>query len=1184
MLGLLIGPVILLAPVSARTPADWSVRGGGTWVYGNRIVRQTDNTVVDPKKYVLPALSSAGDQGIVAQVRVDSFPNNVSRVGVSLRNDLSGHGDNFVLLAGNQVGFLADTLAFGNTCAYPWSYGNWYWMKLTVSGGTLTGKIWSDAQTESQATVCTQTGWNYFPSGAPGLNGGSFGETASFDNVAVDSFADDFNTNAPPARPPPPGGFLTSGQFLNQVQTKANALGFNLGRFIDIIQTTAQNLVCANNPNLCQDYVQGTFAVVPSRYYHVGTWMRDSTWALGALNNVNLFAAQTSKFAAAGNGSTGQIPTIILNSAGAAPWYGAGGQGNPVPDDDSNLMFAIAARLGWQTVASQSYLNNVYAWIHGHAASNGTYPATSFGWLDSFYPLGISGPGSVTVSANMQGLYAVALRALKDLGVNVPQSEINNANAQYASLTINGRMGAYQNSDTVDVSSLMGDALSLFIWNQPILSDAVVQKTIASFAEVYDSNQNFVGYKVLANANGSFLAPGMFPLDNGGAGDGGGYYVNGASWMLYDFLALYAGTRHDIPSMRDTYTDRLVRRMTSELRAGVGSTPANKSEEFLCTAPGLAGDPCQPTGSAAAERSDFGWNTFVVRLLSNESSTDAVVCATCPAVAASPTSLRFTATKAGPSGDLIAVTPPQTVTVLFPSASSAWTATVNQTWIQLTGSAGAGNGRFDVGIVNPANVLAGSTTLTAAITITPADASVAGVTMLVTLVVDQNGAATAGPIGQVETPSQNGSGVVGAIGVTGWVVDDIGISSVQVYRGCLPAEPANCQSSVLPGAPLVFIGNAVSVAGARPDVEAAFPSYPASNQAGFGLSVLTNMLPRTEGTFAPTGGQGPLTLYVIATDVEGHSRLLSRAYTDIVATPTSITMDNDHIVKPFGTIDTPAQGATVSGSFVNYGWSLTPDTNTTADANDILIPTNGATMAVFIDGAPVATVAYNQCRGTVGNPVPSGSFCNDDIASTFGSTTPLATFATRTSNPTRYRNLDAGRAAIGSYRIDTTTLTDGLHTIAWSVTDSAGRSEGVGSRFFTVLNSGADVLESAAALAAAPAEPRGSATVLGRMSLAREGVWARTGFDLAAAFRVIYPVNGVRRIDLDAQGRAELVFGPIDTGYVIANGTLRDLPPGSHLDAERGQFTWAPGPGHVGTYHLVFIRGRERILVDVNIY
>ena len=854
----------------AALTGDWSARGGGTWVQGNGIVRQADNAVVNAKKYVLPGLHSAADQEVVAQVRVDSFPTDVSRVGVSLRSDpATGYGYNFVLLAGNRVGFLADTIAWGNTCSYPWSYGNWYWMKFTVSGGTLTGSIWADGQRESQATVCAQSGWSYFPGGAPGLNGGSYGETASFNNVTVGGFHDSFNTNAPPAPPRPPAGFLTSGQFLNQVHGKANALGFDVGHFIDIMQTTAQKLVCTNNPGVCRNYTPGTFAVVPSSFYGVGTWMRDATWALGALNNVNQLASLTSKFAAAGDGSTGRIATIILNDAG--PWYGAGGQGNPVPDDDSNLMFVIAARLGWQTVSSQSYLNNVYNWMRAHADESGKYPATSFGWEDSFYPLGTGGAGSVTVSSNMQGLYAVALRALKDLGVDVPQSEIDKANAQYANLTINGRMRAYQGSDIVDVASLMGDALSLFIWNQPILSDSVVQKTIDSFAEVYDANGNFVGYKVLSNADGSFLTPSMFPVENGGAGTGGGYYLNGGSWMLYDVLALYAGARHDIPAMRDPYVDRLVRRMASELRAGVGSTPANKSEEFLCTAPGNAGDPCAPTGSAEPARAGFGWNTFVVRLLSNESPTDG--------------------------------------------------------------------------------------------TLVP-------------------------PFGTIDTPAQGATGVAGSIAVTGWALDDSEVTVVRILRDPVGAEPA--------GTP-VFVGNAVFVTGARPDVAAIHPSYPFNDRAGWGYLLLTNML--------PNAGNGTYRLYAYADDGDSHSTLLGAR---------TIACSNATATKPFGALDTPDQGATVSGNaYVNFGWALTPWPKS--------IPTDGSTITVYVDGIAMGHPIYNNFRS--------------DVAALFP-------------------GLANSNGAVGAFYLDTTRLSNGLHTIAWVVTDSGNASEGIGSRYFVVQNGG----------------------------------------------------------------------------------------------------------------------------------
>ena len=47
-----------------------------------------------------------------------------------------------------------------------------------------------------------------------------------------------------------------------------------------------------------------------------------------------------------------------------------------------------------------------------------------------------------------------------------------------------------------------------------------------------------------------------------------------------------------------------------------------------------------------------------------------------------------------------------------------------------------------------------------------------------------------------------------------------------------------------------------------------------------------------------------MTLFAYATDVDNHRVLLGQR---------TITLDNDHGAKPFGGIDTPSQGGTVSG-------------------------------------------------------------------------------------------------------------------------------------------------------------------------------------------------------------------------------------------------------------------------------
>ena len=67
--------------------------------------------------------------------------------------------------------------------------------------------------------------------------------------------------------------------------------------------------------------------------------------------------------------------------------------------------------------------------------------------------------------------------------------------------------------------------------------------------------------------------------------------------------------------------------------------------------------------------------------------------------------------------------------------------------------------------------------------------------------------------------------------------------------------------------------------------------------------------------------------------------------------------------------------------------------------------------------------------------MPAGTYCNDDVANLFGNRIPQPPLTPRTANPTRYRNLDAGRGAIGEFALDTTTLGNGPHTVGWSVKD-----------------------------------------------------------------------------------------------------------------------------------------------------
>jgi hypothetical protein len=586
-----------------------------------------------------------------------------------------------------------------------------------------------------------------------------------------------------------------------------------------------------------------------------------------------------------------------------------------------------------------------------------------------------------------------------------------------------------------------------------------------------------------------------------------------------------------------------------------------------------------------------------------------------PAMTVSPTTERLFSGIRQINGVIDSMTGQQLIAVSFTNPNNGpWSANASAPWVTVTNGSGSGASLFGIAINTPAlRTAIGETETVALATVTVTATGVTSATasqvipIRVTLGLPSEDAV---PIGQVDTPAQGVGSVQGSLGITGWVVDDRGVSSVKIYRNCLPFEasqsPSPCTTVTDNGRttqppPLVFMGDANFVSGARPDIETLFPALPATNAAGWGFLVLTQMLPNAV-TQQPNGGEGAFTIYVFAEDTSGKRTMLGRSFVPSNPggnDPTSITITNvsQSVVKPFGAIDTPAQGATVSGTVNNFGWALTPDADTVIGSGDISISQNGAS-TVFLNAAPtyganpLGQITFNYCRGSVGNPVPSGVYCDDDVSNIFGNPTPQATGTTRNANPTVYRNLDAGRGPIGLYVLDTTPLTNGVYQLQWSVLDNLGRAEGIGSRFITVLNSGGDQLgrpsEQARAaevfqLRHAQARTIGEAVSLRGLSRRTEGVRGRLGFDLRSPYSVIAAdQDGVFRASVELQERIELdLGGPVDSGYLVANGALRPLPAGSTL--YDGTFHWSGVPGYLGDYDLVFVRGGERVDVTITI-
>jgi len=240
------------------------------------------------------------------------------------------------------------------------------------------------------------------------------------------------------------------------------------------------------------------------------------------------------------------------------------------------------------------------------------------------------------------------------------------------------------------------------------------------------------------------------------------------------------------------------------------------------------------------------------------------------------------------------------------------------------------------------------------------------------------------PFGAFDTPADGSSGLTGSVAVTGWALDDVAVANVRLYRNPMAGEATAPNGKV-------YVGEGKFVQGARPDVAAAYPGFPDADAAGWGCMLLSN--------FLPNGGNENFTFYVYATDTAGATTLLGAkkgGFSNATAT------------KPFGTLDTPAPGETLTGGIYRvWGWALTP--------NPGVIPANGSTITVYVDGVPSGRPTYNLYRSDIVSLFP-------DLA-------------------------NAGGAG-GYYDLDSSLLANGLHTIAWSVRDNLGRVDGIGPRFF----------------------------------------------------------------------------------------------------------------------------------------
>ena len=190
-----------------------------------------------------------------------------------------------------------------------------------------------------------------------------------------------------------------------------------------------------------------------------------------------------------------------------------------------------------------------------------------------------------------------------------------------------------------------------------------------------------------------------------------------------------------------------------------------------------------------------------------------------PTITLGTTSLRFRAVTSG--GTFVYKTGTQVVALTKTGTGPvSWTATPSQPWLQVSPASGTGPANLSISVVASAGLPAeGTAAGSIAFTFTGAANSPGPITVALNLVSE---GFSASPFGNVDTPTDNRTGVTGAIPFTGWLLDDVEVTRVMVCRSAFGAEVAPVDPNCA-GAAQIFVGFGVFIEGARPDVAAAFP-------------------------------------------------------------------------------------------------------------------------------------------------------------------------------------------------------------------------------------------------------------------------------------------------------------------------------------------------------------------------
>jgi len=424
-----------------------------------------------------------------------------------------------------------------------------------------------------------------------------------------------------------------------------------------------------------------------------------------------------------------------------------------------------------------------------------------------------------------------------------------------------------------------------------------------------------------------------------------------------------------------------------------------------------------------------------------------------------------------------------------------WQITDNAGWLACSPTAGLGNALINVS-VDPAGLAVG--TYAATISVFSSQSSVfQNITAMLQVMPPSEAGA---PFGEWDKPLESPYTYQGCFPFSGWALDKIGIESVKIYRLKAPIDNRSSPEEI-------YFGDAFFVEGARPDIEASYPYYPQCSQAGWGFNFVSDILP----------GDGFYTFMVKVKNVSGTIVEIGRR---------NIRINNLFSLKPFGVIDSPKPGETVSGTFYHSsGWALGKGQTHISEVN------------LYIDSEYKKTASFGFPQPEIKLLLP------------------------------RIIDLDLG------FRVtfEPTSLSDTYHTTFVIAQDRDGRQSVLGSGYFYNANQNRKK------------EPKNSKeNIIEKDEGALDRKFYGDEIRLKKRKKIEYveehveiQVNELKTIAI--KGFSEEASG---IEYKAFYNDQEILPLGMSLDEKKGLMSWLPIPGFIGEFRIEILKIRDFYTID----